>query len=138
MISFFYFLYIHNKYSYAHFLLHIKFFLLSLHQYTPYAHLFFFEKPNCYNSKTNGWFTNFFNDKDCRIVIKKMELNKNHFNIQLLLLPSTRRSYKLAHEQYEEFDQNIKSYFDKNIHLHIKTTLLTMITGTCPRRKRGK
>lgn len=87
---------------------------------------------------TNGWFTNFFNDKDCRIVIKKMELNKNHFNIQLLLLPSTRRSYKLAHEQYEEFDQNIKSYFNNNIHLHIKTTLLTMITGTHPRRKRGR
>lgn len=87
---------------------------------------------------TNRWFTSFFNDKDCRIVIKKIDQQKNHLNIQLLLLPSIRRSYKLAHEQYEEFEQNIKSYFDKNIHLHIKTTLLTMITGTHPRRKRGK
>ena len=87
---------------------------------------------------TNRWFTSFFNDKDCRIVIKKIDQQKNHLNIQLLLLPSIRRSYKLAHEQYEEFEQNIKSYFDKNIHLHIKTTLLTMITGTRPRRKRGR
>ena len=87
---------------------------------------------------TNRWFTSFFNDKDCRIVIKKIEQQKNHLNIQLLLLPSIRRSYKLAHEQYEEFEQNIKSYFDNNIHLHIKTTLLTMITGTRPRRKRGR
>ena len=88
---------------------------------------------------TNRWFTSFFNDKDCRIVIKKIDQHKNHLNIHLLLLPSTRRSYKLAHEQYEEFDQNIKSYFNNNIHLHIKTTLLTMITGTHPRRrKRGK
>lgn len=90
------------------------------------------------NYPTNGWFTNFFNNKDCKIVLKNIEQHKNHLNIHLLLLPSTRRSYKLAHEQYEEFDQNIKSYFNNNIHLHIKTTLLTMITGTHPRRKRGR
>lgn len=87
---------------------------------------------------TNRWFTSFFNDKDCRVVIKKIDQQKNHLNIHLLLLPSTRRSYKLAHEQFEEFDQNIKSYLKNNIHLHIKTTLLTMITGTHSRRKRGK
>ena len=86
---------------------------------------------------TNRWFSTFFN-QDCRIVIKNIDQHKNHINIHLLLLPSTRRSYKLAHEQYEEFEQNIKSYFDKNIHLHIKTTLLTIITGTRPRRKRGR
>ena len=86
---------------------------------------------------TNRWFSTFFN-QDCRIVIKNIDQHKNHINIHLLLLPSTRRSYKLAHEQYEEFEQNIKSYFDNNIHLHIKTTLLTMITGTRPRRKRGR
>ncbi len=88
---------------------------------------------------TNRWFTSFFNDKDCRIVIKNIALHKNHLNIHLLLLPSTRRSYKSAHEQFEEFEQSLKSYFDNNIHIHIKTTLLTMITGTRPRRKkRGK
>lgn len=87
---------------------------------------------------TNRWFTSFFNDKDCRIVIKNIDQHKNHLNIHLLLLPSTRRSYKLAHEQFEEFEKNIKSYFNNNIHLHIKTTLLTMITGTRPRRKKGR
>ena len=87
---------------------------------------------------TNRWFTSFFNDKDCRIVIKKIDQQKNHLNIQLLLLPSIRRSYKLAHEQYEEFKDNVGLYFATNTNLHIKTTLLTMITGTRPRRKRGK
>ena len=87
---------------------------------------------------TNRWFTSFFNDKDCRVVIKNIDQHKNHLNIHLLLLPSTRRSYKLAHEQYEEFKDNVELYFNNNIHLHIKTTLLTMITGTHPRRKRGK
>lgn len=87
---------------------------------------------------TNRWFTSFFNDKDCRIVIKNIDQHKNHLNIHLLLLPSTRRSYKLAHEQYEEFKDNVELYFNNNIHLHIKTTLLTMITGTHTIRKRGK
>lgn len=87
---------------------------------------------------TNRWFTSFFNDKDCRILIKNIDQHKKHLNIHLLLLPSTRRSYKLAHEQFEEFEKNIKTYFDTNTNLHIKTTLLTMITGTNPRRKRGR
>ena len=87
---------------------------------------------------TNRWFTNFFNDKDCRIVIKNISQHKNHLNIHLLLLPSTRRSYKLANEQYEEFKDNVGLYFASNTNLHIKTTLLTMITGTRPRRKKGR
>ncbi len=88
---------------------------------------------------TNRWFTSFFNNKDCRIVIKNISQHKNHLNIHLLLLPSTRRNYKFANEQYEAFEQHIKSYFNNNVHIHIKTTLLTMITGTSPRRrKRGK
>ena len=85
---------------------------------------------------TSRWFTTFFNNKDCRIVIKKIDHYKNHLNIHLLLLPNTRRNYKLAHEQYEELKDNLSSYFNNNLHLHIRTTLLTMITGTRPRRKK--
>ena len=85
---------------------------------------------------TSRWFTTFFNNKDCRIIIKKIDHYKNHLNIHLLLLPNTRRNYKLAHEQYEELKDNLSSYFNNNLHLHIRTTLLTMITGTRPRRKK--
>lgn len=86
---------------------------------------------------TNRWFSSFFN-QDCRIVIKNIDQHKNHINIQLLLLPGKRRSYQLSHEQFEELKDNLSVYFDKSIHLHIKTTLLTMITGTRPRRKKGR
>lgn len=87
----------------------------------------FFAEQNDYPAK--GWFTTFFNHPDCRILIKQMDQNKNHINIHLILLPGKRRSYRLAHEQYQEFKQHINNYFNRNIQVHIRTTLLTLVTG---------
>lgn len=92
----------------------------------------FYTEKNDYPVKR--WFTTFFNNPDCRILIKHMNQNKNHINIQLLLLPGKRRSYQLAHKQFKEFEQHIKNYFDSNMQLHIRTTLLTMKTGNTKRK----
>lgn len=92
----------------------------------------FYTEQNDYPA--NRWFTTFFNNPDCRIIIKHIDQNKNHINVQLLLLPGKKRSYQLAHKQFEEFEQHIKDFFDDTMQLHIRTTLLTMRIGNVKRK----
>lgn len=94
----------------------------------------FYAEMNDY--PVNRFLTKFFDNPDCRIFIKALDINRNHVNFHLVLLPGKRRSYKEAHEQYKAFKENICSYFDKDIHLHFKTTPLTMIIGSAKRRKK--
>lgn len=88
----------------------------------------FFVELNDY--PTDGWFTCFFDIKDCRLLIEDISYSShNHVFIKLILIPGRGRSYKKAHEQYLEFEKNIKMYFPQNT-VHIKTKPLTMIIGT--------
>lgn len=92
----------------------------------------FYSEMNDY--PTDRWFTSFFNNPDCRIIIKEMDLSKNHINLKLLLLPGKKRSYKVAYAQKEEFEKHIAAYFNNDIQLHIRTTLLTMLTGNTKKK----
>ena len=81
---------------------------------------------------TNRWFTTFFNP-DCRIIISNMDFCKNHVNIQVTLLAGKKRSYKQAYKDFEEFQNNITAYFNRDINIHIKKRM-SAFTGRKRRR----
>ena len=84
---------------------------------------------------TNRWFTKFFDNPDCRIIITEIKQNNNkHVSIKLMLLPGKKRSYKLAHEQYREFKEKIQIYFLSDVTIHFSYTTLSMKTGTKAKR----
>ena len=84
---------------------------------------------------TNRWFTKFFDNPDCRIIITEIKQNNNqHVSIKLMLLPGKKRSYKLAHEQYREFKEKIQIYFLSDVTIHFSYTTLSMKTGTKTQR----
>lgn len=78
---------------------------------------------------TDRWFTTFFNNPDCRILIKNMDLSKNHINIQVVLITGKKRNYKKANTDYEEFKQNISHYFDNNMNVHVRKSLTVISNG---------
>lgn len=85
---------------------------------------------------TDRWFTTFFNNPDCRIFIKNMDISKNHINIQVVLITGKKRSYKKANTDYEEFKQNIPHYFDNNMNVHVRKSLTVISNGR--KSKQGK
>ncbi len=81
------------------------------------------------------WLTAFFNNPDCRIFIKNMDFSKKHINIQVVLLPGKKRSYRKAQAQFEEFEQHMPLYFHSDMNVHI-TKSLTSFTGSRKRKNR--
>lgn len=84
----------------------------------------FYAELNDYPVK-DRWLTSFFDNPDCRIFIKNMNVHKNHANIQITLVTGKRRSYKKANADFDELVANLPRYFDKNIVLHIRKSLTT-------------
>jgi len=72
---------------------------------------------------TERWFTTFFSNPDCRIIISNMDFCKNHVNIQVTLLSGRKRSYKQANKDYAEFKKNIADYFNNDVSVHIKKSM---------------
>lgn len=84
----------------------------------------------------NRWFTELFDNKDCRILLLKADIHKKYVNLHLMLLPGRRRSYAEAHEQYDEFVEHIGAYFDDSRNIHCKSTLLSLRTGNAKRKQK--
>ena len=80
------------------------------------------------------WLTTFFNNPDCRIIIKSMDLHKNHVNMQIILIPSQKGNYKKANDNFYEFEENLPLYFTKDMVLHIRRSLITF-SGSKRRKK---
>lgn len=74
---------------------------------------------------TERWFTSFFNNPDCRIIISNMDFCKNHVNMQVTLLSGKKRSYKQAYKEFAEFQKNIANYFNSDINIHIKKSMVS-------------
>lgn len=72
---------------------------------------------------TERWFTTFFNNPDCRIIISSMDFCKNHVNIQVTLLTGRKRSYKQAYKDFAEFEKHITDYFNSDVNVHIKKSV---------------
>ncbi|MBD5452637.1 MAG: hypothetical protein HDR25_08355 [Lachnospiraceae bacterium] len=72
---------------------------------------------------TDRWFTSFFNNPDCRIFIKNMNISKNHINVQVALISGKKRSYRKANADFKEFKENISHYFDGNMTIHIRKSM---------------
>lgn len=92
----------------------------------------FYAELNDYPVK--GWLTTFFNNPDCRIIIKSMDLHKNHVNIQVVLIPSQKGNYRKANADFYEFKENLPHYFDKDMVVHIRQSLITF-SGSKKRKK---
>lgn len=84
---------------------------------------------------TNRFLTTFFDNPDCRIIIRSIESHKKYINFNLVLLSGRRRSYKDAYAQLEDLKEQLPTYF-KNKNVHFKTTLLSMYIGNKRRNKK--
>lgn len=91
-----------------------------------------FEELNDY--PTELWLTKFFADRDCRIIVGKIESNKKYTDISLILLPNRKGNYKLAWEQAEEFRQHVGDYFISE-HINVRTKPLGLMVGGIKREK---
>lgn len=99
-------------------------FMEQMDKTLPYGlNNYFYAELNDYPVK--GWLTTFFNNSDCRIIIKSMDLHKNHANIQVVLIPSQKGNYRKANADFYEFKENMPHYFDKNMDVHIRQSLTT-------------
>ena len=87
----------------------------------------FYAEMNDYPAER--WLTGFFAHPDCRIFIKNMDFHKSHVNIQVVLLPGKKRSYKNAQEHLEEFKQHITAYFDQTMYIHVSKSLTSFAGG---------
>ena len=74
------------------------------------------------NDSYMGPLTQFFNKKDCRILIKNVCQLYKGVKINLLLVPGKKGGYTQAHEQYKEFQHFIHLYLNGPI--IIKTQLM--------------
>ena len=74
----------------------------------------------------NRWFTKFFDSPDCRILIKNIFAGRNYANFQIVLLPGKRKSYKKAYKDYEEFQNNISSLFNRDVKIQVRRSLVTI------------
>lgn len=85
---------------------------------------------------TDYYLTTLFSDEDSRLIIKNINVHHQYVNVDVILLPGKRRSYKKAHDNYMKLCTYLPEYFE-NRKICIKCKLLTMIIGNMP-RKRGK
>lgn len=79
---------------------------------------------------TDRWLTSFFNNPDCRIFIKSMDMHKNHVNMQIMLISGKKRSFRQASADFDEFKENISAYFNSNMEIHVKKSLTTISNGS--------
>lgn len=102
--------------------------------------LFPFELSNDFYAEMNDhptgrWFTRFFNGPDCRILIKDIFKGKNYASFQIVLLPGKRKSYRKAYKDFAEFEKSISSFFNGDVKVQVKRSLITIPFGR-KRRKR--
>lgn len=96
----------------------------------------FYAEMNDYPAE-GRWFGSFLNDPDRRIIIKDMDMHRNHVNIQIMLIAGKRRSYRKANADFDEFKENISRYFNSNMNLHIRKSITTIPIGNKRKRKKG-
>lgn len=95
----------------------------------------FYAKKNDYPA--NHWFSTFFDNPDCRLIIKNIDLHKNHVDLFVILLPGKTRNYSMAKEQLQELEEHIKNYFELQMIIHTKSKPLSMLTGDARRKHSG-
>lgn len=95
----------------------------------------FYAEKNDYPS--NHWFSTFFDNPDCRLIIKNIDLHKNHVDLSVILLPGKTRNYSMAKEQLQELEEHIKNYFEPHMIIHTKSKPLSMLTGDTRRKHSG-
>lgn len=84
---------------------------------------------------TSFYLTSLFTDEDSRLIIKDIKVNRLYVNVDVILVPGKKGSYKLAKENYEKLCTYFPTYFSQNKRVCIHYKLLTMITGTKPPKK---
>lgn len=90
-----------------------------------------FELDNAFYAELNDypanrWFTKFFDSPDCRILIRNIFARRNYANFQIVLLPGKKKSYKKAYKDYEEFQNNITSLFNRDVKIQVRRSLVTI------------
>lgn len=95
----------------------------------------FYAEKNDYPA--NHWFSTFFDNPDCRLIIKNIDLHKNHVDLFVILLPGKTRNYSMAKEQLQELEEHIKNYFELQMIIHTKSKPLSMLTGDTRRKHSG-
>lgn len=95
----------------------------------------FYAEKNDYPA--NHWFSAFFDNPDCRLIIKSIDLHKNHVDLFVILLPGKTRNYSMAKEQLQELEEHIKNYFEPHMIIHTKSKPLSMLTGDTRRKHSG-
>lgn len=95
----------------------------------------FYAEKNDY--PVNHWFSTFFDNPDCRLIIKNIDLHKNHVDLFVILLPGKTRNYSMAKEQLQELEEHIKNYFELQMIIHTKSKPLSMLTGDTRRKHSG-
>ena len=95
----------------------------------------FYAEKNDYPA--NHWFSTFFDNPDCRLIIKSIDLHKNHVDLSVILLPGKTRNYSIAKEQLQELEEHIKNYFELQMIIHTKSKPLSMLTGDTRRKHSG-
>ena len=95
----------------------------------------FYAEKNDY--PVNHWFSTFFDNPDCRLIIKNIDLHKNHVDLFVILLPDKTRNYSMAKEQLQELEEHIKNYFELQMIIHTKSKPLSMLTGDTRRKHSG-
>lgn len=83
---------------------------------------------------TGRWFTTFFNNPDCRIIISNMDFCKSHVNIQVTLLSGKKKSFRQSYKNFEEFQNNITAYFNNDMSIHFRKSMASF-TG---RKRHGR
>lgn len=92
----------------------------------------FYAEKNDYPS--NRRFTKFFDNPDCRIFIKDINLYKNQVSLTIITLPGKTRNYSIAKKQLLDFEVYFKSCLKPDMIMHTKIKPLTMLTGNTKRK----
>lgn len=95
----------------------------------------FYAEKNDYPA--NHWFSAFFDNPDCRLIIKSIDLHKSHVDLSVILLPGKTRNYSIAKEQLQKLEEHIKDYFEPHMIIHTKSKPLSMLTGDTRRKHSG-
>lgn len=92
----------------------------------------FYAEKNNYPS--NRRFTKFFDNPDCRIFIKDINLYKNQVSLTIITLPGKTRNYSIAKKQLLDFEVYFKSCLKPDMIMHTKIKPLSMLTGNTKRK----
>lgn len=95
----------------------------------------FYAEKNDYPS--NRRFTKFFDNPDCRIFIKDINLYKNQVSLTIITLPGKTRNYSIAKKQSLDFEVYFKSCLKPDMLMHTKIKPLSMLTGDTRRKHSG-